>query len=230
MSDQYNNPLAALQDIKKYMQQSSRVLSLSGWSGIWAGGVAILGTLYFNFIYSNYGDLTEYNTHSYTYIDHASISPSDIEEYQRFFLDSAQQDQLLFTALLVFVVAVIGAIFFTYNKNRKKGIQQGFNEIVKKLIINLAIPILAGGAFCLHFFCTEQFYYLAPCSLVFYGLALINCSKYTFTQIKYLGLLEVILGIMALFLMKYHIILWALGFGVLHIVYGIFMWYKYDRK
>lgn len=227
MKDNYNdNPLAALQDIKKMMQASSRVLSLSGWSGIWAGMVALLGSVYFYYIYHFGKSQISYTQEAFN----GEVREYDISLIQQHSLDAAQQSQLVWTAVAVFVLAVLGGVFFTYRKNVKAGIQIGFNAIANKLLINLAIPMLAGGAFCLHFFMQESFYYLVPCSLVFYGLALINASKYTLTQIKYLGLFEIILGIIALFVMNYHIVIWAVGFGVLHIIYGILMWYKYDRK
>lgn len=226
MKDNYNdNPLAALQDIKKMMQASSRVLSLSGWSGIWAGVVALLGSVYFYYIYHFSNSRIDIYQKEYG----GRFNDDNVSFISKYHLDQAEQTQLALTGIIVFVLAVLGGVFFTYRKNVKAGIQIGFNAIANKLLINLAIPMLAGGAFCLHFFMQESFYYLVPCSLVFYGLALINASKYTLTQIKYLGLFEIILGIIALFIMNYHIVIWALGFGVLHIIYGILMWYKYDR-
>lgn len=227
MKDNYNdNPLAALQDIKKMMQASSRVLSLSGWSGIWAGMVALLGSVYFYYIYH----FSNSRIDIYQKDHGGSFNDNNISFFSNYNLNHTEQSQLALTGIIVFILALLGAVYFTYRKNVKAGVHIGFNAIANKLLINLAIPMLAGGAFCLHFFMQESFYYLVPCSLVFYGLALINASKYTLTQIKYLGLFEIILGIIALFVMNYHIVIWAVGFGVLHIVYGILMWYKYDRK
>jgi len=42
--------------------------------------------------------------------------------------------------------------------------------------------------------------------------------------------LEVALGLISLFLTGYNLLVWALGFGVLHIVYGTLMYFKYDRN
>lgn len=69
----------------------------------------------------------------------------------------------------------------------------------------------------------------APATLVFYGLALLNASKYTLSDIRYLGLLEIVTGLMATFFIEYGLLFWAFGFGLLHIVYGIFMYYKYEK-
>jgi hypothetical protein len=64
---------------------------------------------------------------------------------------------------------------------------------------------------------------------VFYGLALVNASKYTLTDIRYLGITEIILGILNIFFLRRGLYFWALGFGVLHIIYGLVMWWKYER-
>lgn len=66
-------------------------------------------------------------------------------------------------------------------------------------------------------------------TLVFYGLALVNGSKYTLHEVQYLGFSEIILGLGATFITDYSIELWAIGFGVLHIIYGAWMYYKYEK-
>ncbi|MES2397617.1 MAG: hypothetical protein V4549_16525 [Bacteroidota bacterium] len=70
---------------------------------------------------------------------------------------------------------------------------------------------------------------MAPSSLLFYGLALINASKYTLNDIRYLGICEIVLGLIASLYIGYGLLFWAAGFGVLHIVYGAVMYYKYER-
>lgn len=209
-----DNPLAALQEIKKVMQQSTRVLSLSGWSGIWVGLVAILATSYATTI---------------LHTNQVIWNPTN-DILLNILASEVLLKNLIILALVTFLVAVSGAIFFTLRKNNKLGAPSNFNAIAQKLIVNLAIPLGAGAVFCYAFATQFTPQYIIPATLVFYGLALINCSKYTFTDIKYLGLFEVILGLIALLLMDFHLLIWGLGFGVLHIVYGIMMWYKYDRK
>ena len=71
---------------------------------------------------------------------------------------------------------------------------------------------------------------VAPACLIFYGLALVKASKYTLSDIRYLGIAEIILGILNVFYLRYGITFWALGFGVLHILYGAIMWWKYERR
>ena len=70
---------------------------------------------------------------------------------------------------------------------------------------------------------------VAPTTLLFYGLALYNAGKYTLDEIRYLGVSEIILGLLGCIFIGYGLMFWALGFGVLHIVYGFMMWWKYER-
>lgn len=221
------SPLEALQEIKKVMQQSTRIFSLSGMSGIWAGIVALAGSFLFAYLVKPVSGIINIEN-----VSIASIFNLDVfwQERISYVVLPKQKELLIWAALIVFAVAVLGAIFFSVRKNKTRGNQIKYTGIARKLLINLAIPVCAGAVFCLHFLMRDAILYLVPVSLVFYGLALINCSKYTFSEIKYLGLLEVILGLTALMLMQYHLLFWALGFGVLHIVYGVIMWVKYDKR
>lgn len=96
----------------------------------------------------------------------------------------------------------------------------------------MLVPLATGGAFCLALLFHGQGMVLliCPVMLIFYGLALVGSSKFTLHDIKYLGYLELCLGIAASFFLGYGILLWAMGFGFLHVVYGAIMWYKYERK
>ena len=71
---------------------------------------------------------------------------------------------------------------------------------------------------------------VAPATLIFYGLALVNCSKYTIGEIKYLGLLEIALGLISAIFVGKGLFFWAIGFGVLHIIYGTVMHFKYNKN
>ena len=54
-------------------------------------------------------------------------------------------------------------------------------------------------------------------------------SRYTQRDIKYLGYTEIGLGLLAGIFLNYGLLFWSLGFGVFHIVYGVAMYYKYER-
>ena len=98
------------------------------------------------------------------------------------------------------------------------------------MLFNLSIPLVAGGIYCFILFHYRVVGLIAPATLIFYGLALLSASKYTLDEIKYLGFCEVALGLIASVFIGYGLLFWAIGFGVLHIVYGALMYNKYDRK
>lgn len=132
-------------------------------------------------------------------------------------------------AALTFCVAGIGAFYFTLRKAKKQG-QTIWGAASKKLLLSVMIPLMAGGLFCIAFLMSGDDYYVGPACLAFYGLALVNGGKYTLGEIRYLGYSELLLGCICLFFPGYGLYFWAAGFGVMHILYGIIMWSKYDKQ
>lgn len=203
--------LEVLHDIRKMMQDSSKFLSLSGLSGVFAGVYALVGAYFGTLVMAEYvfGHLME-------------------EESEQ-----AYQNLLLKICLIcagVLVLSIVTALFFSSRKAKRNG-QKLFDHTSKKLLVNMLVPLFTGGLFCLALVLHGNGFVLmvSPAMLLFYGLALINSSKFTLHDIRYLGYLEVILGLIAAFLPGYGLLFWAIGFGVLHIVYGGIMWFKYDR-
>lgn len=200
--------LQALTEIRSMMERSSRCISLSGLSGVFAGIFALIGAyLAYEKLQSAYG----YST---------GMSGEDVKEVTIYFLAIASS--VLISSLLV------GTIL-TIRNSKRKGIAV-WDSSAKRLLINLGIPLVAGGLFCLVLLHHQIIGLVAPATLIFYGLALINASKYTFNDIRYLGILEIILGLAASFYIGYGLFFWAFGFGVLHIIYGAVMYFKYERK
>ena len=112
---------------------------------------------------------------------------------------------------------------------RKKGLQV-WDNTSRRMLVNLFIPLGAGGLFCgillLH---APQL--IAAATLIFYGLSLLNASKYTLPDMRTLGLMEIVLGLLCGFFAGSvnSLLFWSLGFGVLHIVYGAVLYNKYER-
>ncbi|MCD8270980.1 MAG: hypothetical protein LUD46_22860 [Parabacteroides sp.] len=101
-------------------------------------------------------------------------------------------------------------------------------SLIKRTLYNLGIPLVTGGIFALIFLLRGDMGMAIAMTLVFYGLALVNVSKYTLDEVHYLGLTEVILGIIAGLFTEWSLLIWTAGFGVCHIVYGTAMYLKYD--
>jgi hypothetical protein len=206
-------PLQTLQDIKKIMERSSRFISLSGWSGISAGACALLGA------FVAYWRIGEYVRVSPT------LGPNTAVEYAS---QLSLLDDLIWIAAIVFIAACTSAFFFTYVRSRKNNTPV-WDPVSRRLMWNMVIPLFIGGIALLRLLQLGYYEVLGPLSLIFYGLALLNASKYTSGELRYLAIAQLVLGCMNLWMRGAELYFWALGFGVLHIVYGIVMWWKYER-
>jgi hypothetical protein len=209
MTDQQH--LQALTDIKRLMERSSRFISLSGLSGISAGLSGLIGA----FVAHRW--LTEY----YRKWDTSGVF--SVQEFQDL------KYRLVILGFVVMAAAIAGGMFFTWRRARKNNLPI-WDLTSKKVLINGAIPLGVGGAFIAGLLYNHAEVLVAPTCLVFYGLALINASKYTLPDVWYLGICETLLGIVNLFLLRKGLYFWAVGFGFLHIIYGALMWWKYERK
>ena len=201
--------LNALSDIRNMMDRSSRFISLSGLSGVFAGIVALIGAYFAN---------KEINT----YLDGAYGYGTDS--------DLTLEFNLLKLGITVLLVALAGGLLFTYRQSVRKKLPI-WDKTAKNLVLNLAIPLISGGVFIIALLLNHPnaVVLIGPSCLVFYGLALINASKYTYSDIRFLGICEVILGLIAMFNIGYSLYFWAFGFGVLHIIYGSIMYFKYEK-
>jgi hypothetical protein len=130
-------------------------------------------------------------------------------------------------AIVVIVVAVATAILFTIRNSIRKGLK-AWDTSAKRMLIALAFPLVTGGLFCLILIQHDQLFLLIPASLLFYGLALAGAARYTLHEIRILGIIQVILGLLAGLLPAFSVLLWAFGFGLMHIVYGLRMVMKYE--
>jgi hypothetical protein len=190
--------------IREMMEKSSKFLSLSGLSGIFAGLFATAGAAFAYF---------------YLLQDPAATIYSYKQEVMI----------LLADALLVLILSISFGLYFSWRK-AKNNRQKLFNSVTKRVIYNLTIPLVAGGIFSFLLLMHGNIEFVAASTLVFYGLALINASKYTFDEIHYLGIIEIVLGLLAAIFLDNGILFWTIGFGFCHIFYGWIMYNKYDQK
>ncbi len=203
--------LEALREIRSIMDRSSRFVSLSGWSGIWAGSVAIAGAAIAWSWLQQPG-----------YSDIGSTFYASAEHFDRYTIN------FIWLGIATFAIALAGVFFFTWRKASRMG-QKIWNSASRLMVEQLFYPIFGGSVFCFMFIYYGVGMFVAPTCLVFYGLALISAGRHTYSDIRYLGMLDVTLGCTAMFFPGSGLIFWGLGFGVLHILYGIMMWSKYDK-
>ena len=197
-----NKQLEDIKAIREMMEKSSKFQSINGLSLVIAGFLAVAGAAFAYFYLLRDPSLTDFNRMQETLI-------------------------LLATALVVLGLAVGIITFFSWRK-AKKNKQSLFNKVTMRAAYNLMIPLAAGGIFSLVLLYNGHIGYVASTTLIFYGLALINASKYTVGEIHFLGICEVIIGLLAAIYLYHGIYWWTIGFGVCHIIFGAIMYFKYD--
>ncbi len=207
--------LEALSGIKDLMEKSTKFISLSGLSGVIAGITALIGAFIANLRIDHYLNSTFTKTRLEMYLSENLMEDLAVE--------------LFIIATIVLVISVTFGILLTMRESKKNG-QHIWGKNSKLLLINLIVPLVAGGIFCLILMYHGLFYLLAPATLLFYGLALFNCGKYTLGEIKYLGILQIMLGLISAVFIGKGLLFWSIGFGILHIVYGALMHFKYNNK
>ncbi|NMH29388.1 hypothetical protein [Flavobacterium silvaticum] len=199
-----NQYLDDLKDIRRMMNQSTQFLSLSGLAGILAGCYSLIG---------------------------AFVAKQILNEHRGYYvtLESTTFRNIVLIALGVLVLSIVTAMALTFSKAKKNN-ESFWNTSSKRLLLNFLIPLGTGGIFCLLLLRHQVYGLIAPVTLIFYGLACVNASKYTMGDVRYLGLSITILGLICTEFSGYGLYFWALGFGVCHIIYGSIMYYKYDLK
>ncbi len=196
-------------EIRSMMERSTRFLSLTGWSGILAGVYALIGAGIAYMVFYTDDVMLRYNTIGREEAGDVMIP---------FFL----------LAAVVLIFALSTAVLLSWRKARKNK-EVLWNAAARRLVINLAIPLVTGGVFAFILYSKGYIGLIAPVTLIFYGLALLNASKFTFEEVRYFGVIEIVLGLIATWFIGYGLLFWAVGFGIMHIVYGIYMHLKYER-
>ncbi len=211
--DKQQEHLESLRDIRNMMERSSRFISLSGMSGVIAGVAALAGVAA---VYLAFG---VWNSDSPYYLLATTGSGEPNTAFYSF---------IIIDAIVVFSVSMSAAALLTLRKARAAK-QPAWDATARRLAVNLAIPLLTGASFCLALLYHNALPLIAPATLIFYGLSLINAGKYTLDDVRHLGIAQVFTGLVAAAYPALGLLLWGFGFGVLHIAYGIMMHYKYER-
>jgi hypothetical protein len=207
-----NPSLDTLKDIRSIMERSSKFISLSGWSGISAGVCALVGAWF------AHAEIVRYYNYGY---HNNSVQVLGMRLWQIDF-------HLLQIALFTLLAAGISSFLFTFRKAKKNNLSV-WDSAAKRLMWNVCVPLAVGGVFVFRLMQLGDYGMIAPACLIFYGLALVNASKYTLGEVRYLGYGMLVLGLINCWFIGYGLYFWAIGFGILHIAYGIGMWLKYEK-
>jgi hypothetical protein len=203
------NYLQDITEIKTMMNKSSRFLSISGLSGILAGIYALIGAyIGYTIIYAN--------------------NIVTIDGYRTLIITEQRLTTIFIVAMTVVAMSILTGIILSVLKAKKQN-ESMWDSTSKRLIINFMIPLATGGIFIMLLLEKNVYAFVAPLTMIFYGLACVNASKYTLGYIRYLGLTMIIIGLISTYFLGYGLFFWALGFGICHIFYGTIMHFKYDR-
>lgn len=203
-----NDIYSELSSIRNLMERSTKFISLSGLSGVLAGIYALIGA---------------FIGYKLVYME------SSILLYRDFYVtDPMLWWPLFLIASVVLVLSLATGIVLTIRQARKTG-ENFWNPISRRLVTSMAIPLVTGGLFILIMIFRGNYGVISSACLVFYGLALVNGSQFTFSDVKWLGICEILLGLLAALLPGYGIVFWTIGFGILHILYGSIMHFKYNQ-
>jgi hypothetical protein len=194
-----------LSEIRQMMEKSTKFLSLAGWSGIMAGIYALAGAF---LIYSQ-TNLPEFTSY---------ISDGNSDELGK----------IITIGSVVLLLAISTCIFLSRKKAHSNN-EVLWNATTRRLVLNMAIPLFAGGILILIFISHNFIGLIAPLTLIFYGLSLVNASRFTFDELRYMGIFEIILGLLCTSFIHLSLIFWSIGFGILHIIYGIYMHWRYEK-
>lgn len=203
-----------LSEIRNLMEKSSRFLSLDGISAIFVGVYACIGAIIAYYLLGGTGKLSW-----------------DFIEFPRLNVNTPYRLQLMLIFATLLVILCLATVFlFSYRKAKRNRQHFTFDRTARRLLLHFFLPLVAGGILCLSLIGQQHYGLTSSIMLIFYGIALINVSNYTYSNIRYLGYAELILGLSDSFVEGHALLFWTIGFGVFHIIYGIFFYLKYDRK
>jgi len=199
-----------LDTIRTIMENSTRFLSLSGLAGVFAGLTAIAGAAVAYFLIFR-------------------------ESFSADFFSALSADEMAvikqwsaIDAVAVLVIAIAVSFILSYRNAAKKGLRM-WTPVSKRFLVSMIVPLVSGGILILILYLQNQFNLLIPSMLIFYGLALVNAGKFTYSEVFYLGLLQILSGLAAAALPGYALFFWTFGFGFLHIAYGLLLYRKYEK-
>lgn len=197
---------AELSSIRNLMERSTKFISLSGLSGVLAGVYALVGAILAYLLIHDFP-----GTEPFAFLQDADVVW-----------------KLCVIATIVLILSILTACWLTM-RNAKHKQAQVWNPVSKRLLTAMCIPLFTGGFVILIMLAKQEYALIAAACLIFYGLSLAAASVYTYNEVKWLGVCEVLLGLIALIVPEQGLILWTLGFSLLHLLYGGIMYYKYDR-
>ncbi|HEY4539305.1 MAG TPA: hypothetical protein VIG94_04750 [Faecalibacter sp.] len=200
------NPFEQLEEIKSMMQKTTKFSSINGWSGIWVGIIGLVAS----------------------YLVYSIILESSFQ-WHGLAPDESRDAKLAFMLIITLIVACSGGVYFIAKKSKRNG-ESFINSVTKRILIRFLTILGIGGLVCGLLYYHLSFVYVAPSTLLFYGLALLYIERDTIKELKYLAFVEIILGLLAFYFIYNGLLFWTIGFGIVHLFFGVFLVNKYKDK
>lgn len=204
-----NEAIETLNDIRNIMERSTKFLSLSGVSAILVGVYACAATLVAARIIGQ--------------PDACHVQPDHVNTLHKLVAVGL-------TALTTLAASLATVFILSYRKCKREGGGPLITPATRRLLWNFFLPLSAGGLFCVSLLINGHYGLTSSVMLLFYGLALVNASKYTYSNTRYLGYAEILLGLADSLAADYALLFWGVGFGLFHIIYGVFFHLRIERR
>jgi len=201
--DKKDKHIEDLRAIHNLMERSSIFVNLSGIGAIIVGLCALAGSWFAHRILWQY-----------------SLAPYTLTELKL---------SLLTLAAIVFFSALGIYVLFVWLRSRQLK-AKFWNATARKISINFGVPFLSGSLVVFHLLTNDYISMVAPVSIIVYGIAVFCASHNSFVESRLLAVLEIALGVVALWFPGQGLWFWMVGFGLLHILYGIVFWFNHERK
>jgi hypothetical protein len=196
--------LRDIAEVRSLMERSTRFLSLSGLAGVMAGIYALAGV----------------------FIVWKAIGFEPTEDVV--VAETFSMQHVVLVALGVLILSIGTALLLSSATARKRN-ESIWNPVAKRVAAHFGLPLITGGLLMLIFLSQDMTRLLIPSSLIFYGIALFSAGPFTFREIKTLGIIQIALGLFSAYAVEYSLLCWAAGFGIAHMIYGIYLHLRYKQ-
>jgi len=190
------------------MERHSSFFSLSGFTGILIGIVGCIAIF-----------LVDTMTHGY------GINFDGFSQLPILFLEIG--------IMVIGILTIVLSLFILWKRGRnkaKKNKQGLWNAFAKKQRINLLLLLLVFLVILILIGSKGYYRLITPLLLSFYGLLLLNLSRFQSKSLLFLGLATLILGIVSYVSYTDKIFLLALGVGIFPIIYGLLTFNKSKKQ
>jgi len=136
---------------------------------------------------------------------------------------------LIVLGSVLLVLSIATAFFFTLRRSKKLNLKL-WGPGSKQLLAAMLVPLAAGGFLTGILILKEIHAFIIPAMLIFYGITLTNASRFSHRELFIIGILFIVLGLAAVWFPEAGLVIWATGFGLVHLIYGSWMYVVNEKK